>query len=201
MANSGELDPRRLASAARRINDHLRVLTGLPRADRWVEVRGPAYDDLLEQATALEPLVVVDTGFCIEHDPDAYSTATSRHAMTMSTLARADHVVVVGSADPVGLTRLVRSIHDLQELHPDVVPTVVINRMRSTLGWTERDLTSTLGDVHKGLEIFFLPDDRASADRALMAGRSLVESGDSPLRRALAEVANSLVSARLAATC
>jgi hypothetical protein len=36
--------------------------------------------------------------------------------------------------------------------------------------------------------LHFLPEDRPAVDRALVAGRSLVESGDSPLRRALADV-------------
>ena len=36
------------------------------------------------------------------------------------------------------------------------------------------------------LGVHFLPDDRTAADRALMAGQSLVESGESSLRSAMA---------------
>lgn len=39
----------------------------------------------------------------------------------------------------------------------------------------------------------FLPDDRQAADRALVAGRTLVELGDSPLRRGVAEVADAVL--------
>jgi hypothetical protein len=39
------------------------------------------------------------------------------------------------------------------------------------------------------LDVHFLPEDRAAADRALMAGRSLAECGDSTLRRAMTELA------------
>jgi hypothetical protein len=41
--------------------------------------------------------------------------------------------------------------------------------------------------------VHFVPDDRPAADRALMAGRSLVETGDSALRRGVSAVADGLV--------
>ena len=193
LANAGQLDAERLAGAARRLHDHLRVLSGLPRADRWVEVRAQAYDELLATATTVEPYVVVDTGFCLEHDADAYSTATGRNAMTIATLERADHLVAVGSADPVGLTRLVRGLHDLAELVPGRPPVVVVNRMRGSLGWSDRDVATTVNSVSRGAPVHFLPDDRPAADKALMAGRSLVESGDSALRRAVATVTDKVI--------
>lgn len=191
LANAGMLDAEHLALSARRVHDNLRLLSGLPRADRWVEVRGPAYDRLLETATALESHVVVDTGFCVEQEADAYSTASGRHEMTIATLQRADQLVVVGSADPVGLTRLVRALVDLSELVPGPVPVVVVNRMRGSLGWSERDVAATVGEVAPTAAVHFLPDDRQAADKALMAGRTLVELGDSQLRRGLAAVVES----------
>lgn len=190
LANAGQLDAQRLAAAARRVHDHLRVLSGLPRADRWVEVRAAAYDELLTVAATLEPHVVVDTGFCVERDVDSYSSATGRNALTLTTLERADQVVVVGAADPVGLSRLVRGLHDLAEVLPGVVPVIVVNRMRGSLGWSDRDVAETVNGVAPGAAVHFLPDDRPAADKALMAGWSLVESGDSALRRAIAEVAS-----------
>jgi MinD-like ATPase involved in chromosome partitioning or flagellar assembly len=197
LANSGQLDLQRLAGAARQVRDGLRVLTGLPRADRWVEVRPQAYDGLLTSAARLEPHVVVDTGFCLEQDADGYAAAygggdgpVGRNAMTLATLGRADRLVVVGSADPVGLTRLVRGLHELTDLSPDAAPLVVVNRMRTSLGWSERDIVAAVCGIRPGATVRFLPDDRAAVDRALAAGRSLVECGDSPLSRALADVAD-----------
>lgn len=192
LANAGELDAVRLAACARSIGEHLRVLTGLPRADRWVEVRPSAYQELLATAVTLEPHVVVDTGFCLEQENAA---GPSRNAMTVVTLDQADQVVVVGSADPVGLTRLVRALHDLGEV-TDRVPVVAVNRMRSSLGWSERDVAGTIQGVLPEARVTFLPEDRLVVDRALMAGRSLIESGDSPLRRAVAELADSLALVR-----
>ena len=42
---------------------------------------------------------------------------------------------------------------------------------------------------------FDLPEDRIAVDRALVSGRTLLESGDSPLRRAMAELPALLQSA------
>jgi len=41
--------------------------------------------------------------------------------------------------------------------------------------------------------LHFLPEDRATVDRALVAGRTLTEIGDSPLGRAVAAVVDALV--------
>jgi hypothetical protein len=62
--------------------------------------------------------------------------------------------------------------------------------MRPSLGWSQRELVAMVEQIAPRAAVCFLPDDRAGADRALVAGRSLVESGESPLRRAVAEVAD-----------
>ncbi|HEY5049716.1 MAG TPA: hypothetical protein VII50_02355 [Acidothermaceae bacterium] len=50
-----------------------------------------------------------------------------RNGSTLATLTDADHVVAVGSADPVGLQRLVRGLAELSEAIPDCRPQVVVN--------------------------------------------------------------------------
>jgi hypothetical protein len=42
--------------------------------------------------------------------------------------------------------------------------------------------------------VHFLPEDRSSTDKALVAGRSVVELGDSALRRALVEVHDAVLA-------
>ena len=68
-ANTGKLDPSRLAGLARQVDDRLRVLTGLPRADRWQEVRPTAFTEVLEKATHLAGYVLLDVGFSLESGP------------------------------------------------------------------------------------------------------------------------------------
>ena len=61
---------------------------------------------------------------------------------------------------------------------------VVVNRMRDSLGWSRRDIVGMVEGYVRPAGVHFLPDDRAITDRALVAGRSVVELGDSPLRLA-----------------
>jgi MinD-like ATPase involved in chromosome partitioning or flagellar assembly len=194
-ANTGQLDGPRLAGLARQVGAGLRVLTGLPRPDRWQEVRPAAFGELLEEAARLCPWLVLDAGFSLEADPlPAFGGAgPARNDMTLAALARADEVVVVGAADPVGLARLARGLVELHELLPAVRPRVVVNRTRSTLGWSDREIRGMVEGFVRCLDVHFLPDDRAAADKALMAGRSLGESGDSTLRRAMTELAQGVL--------
>ena len=188
---SGQLDER-FATVQRAIDPRLSVVTGLPRPDRWVEVRPGAVEHLLE--TALRHAhVVADTGFSLEDDPaHDFGTRPPRNQLTLATLATADEIVVVGSADPVGLSRLVRGLADLRELVPATPLRVVVNRMRASLGWTERDVAGMVGGFARPVGLHFLPDDQATVDRALVSGRTLVELGESPISRALSGLAGAV---------
>jgi MinD-like ATPase involved in chromosome partitioning or flagellar assembly len=138
---------------------------------------------------------VVDTGFSLERDtPDPFDApASARNLMTLEAVERADDVLVVGTADPVGLARLARGLIELHQLLPALRPLVVVNRYRTSLGWGEKEIRGMVEGFVATAAVHFVPDDREAADRALMAGRSLVESGDSALRRGVARVADGLV--------
>ncbi len=194
-ANTGQLDEARLGDLARQVGDRLRVLTGLPRPDRWTEVRAPAFEELLEQAARVSTYTVLDVGFSLEGEPpDPFGpTAPQRNLMTLASLAAADEVLVVGAADPVALARLARGLVELREVVPGVRPRVVVNRTRPSLGWSDREIRGMVEGFVTPVDVHFLPDDRAAADRALMAGQSLVESGESPLRSAMAELATAVL--------
>ncbi len=117
-AEQGTLDLVALARLAPAVSDGLRVLTGIPRAERWTELRAASMTHVLDLARDLAAFVVVDCGFAIEDDEElSYDTlAPRRNAATLTTLEAADDLVVVGSADPVGLQRLVRAVQDLRTL-------------------------------------------------------------------------------------
>jgi MinD-like ATPase involved in chromosome partitioning or flagellar assembly len=183
MANLGTLDEPGLARSCRRVGDLLGVLTGLPRADRRVEVRPGVLDTVLETGAAVGE-VVVDCGFGLE-DPDLPS---SRDRISLDVLAAADEIVVVGAAEPTGLSRLARGLVELRDVAGAVPVRVVVNRMRPTLGWRERDIVGMVEGYARPVGVHFLPEDRTTLDRALVTGRSLTELGDSRLRAALAEV-------------
>jgi MinD-like ATPase involved in chromosome partitioning or flagellar assembly len=174
-----------LGPATRLLGTHLAVLTGLPRPDRWTEIRSGVLGDLLEQGRRVGD-VVVDTGFSLEEPPDPTARA-GRNQLTLEALEAADEVLVVGSADPVGLSRLARGLVDLRDRVPGVPVRVVVNRMRASLGWTERDIAGMLAGLVRPVGLHCLPDDRPAVDRALVAGRTLAEAApDSPLGKAIA---------------
>ena len=106
--------------------------------------------------------------------------------MTLRRRTRADEVLVVGAADPVGLARLARGLVELRDLLPGVRPRVVVNRTRPSLGWTDREIRGMVEGFVTPLDVHFLPEDRAAADRALMAGRSLASRATRRCGRALA---------------
>jgi MinD-like ATPase involved in chromosome partitioning or flagellar assembly len=188
LANTGSLDAASFAACRRRVGDRLDVLTGLPRADRWVEVRAGVLPRILELATEVGD-VVVDCGFSLEEDELGLGRAAGRNQLTLDALAGADEVVVVGAADPVGLSRLARALMELRERVAPARVRVVVNRMRDSLGWREQDVLGMVEGYAAPVGIHLVPDDRGALDRALLAGRCLVETGDSPVRRALARVA------------
>ena len=178
------LTPLRAVDAS--LTDGFEVLTGLPRPDRWVEARPGVLDVVLDRACEVGD-VVVDTGFSLEDDADL-GRNLSRNQLTLDAVAAADQVVVVGSAEPTGLARLARTLVELRDA-TDAPVTVVVNRMRDSLGWSRRDIVGMVEGYIRAAGVHFLPEDRATTDRALVAGKAVLELGDSPLRRALAELA------------
>jgi MinD-like ATPase involved in chromosome partitioning or flagellar assembly len=192
LAGAGRLDEG-FGGVRRGLDERLGVVTGLPRPDRWTEVRPGTVEAVVEVARG-RGHVVLDTGFSLEEDPASdYGSRPGRNQLTVDALTAADEVVAVGTADPVGLSRLARGLVELHEVVGRVPVRVVVNRMRPTLGWAERDVASMISGFARPVGLHFLPDDRETVDRALVTGRTLTESApDSALVRALAELAGSI---------
>jgi len=188
LAGSGMLEER-FASVQRAFDRHLTVVTGLPRPDRWTEVR-PGTVELLAETASRHGHVVLDTGFGLDDD---LSGRPGRNQLTLAALEVADEVLVVGTADPIGLSRLVRALVELRESAPAAPTRIVVNRMRPTIGWTERDVTVMLADFAHPVGLHFLPEDRPTVDRALVTGRTVLETdAASPLARAADELAQAV---------
>lgn len=193
LAAAGNLD-RDLQSAVRTLGPNLAVVTGLPRPDRWTELRGGLIDDLIT-AGRRESHVVVDTGFSLEADPGAeLAGRPGRHQLTHDALAAADEIAAVGTADPVGLARLSRGLVELRELGVLAPVRVVVNRMRNTLGWSEYEVADMINGVAHPAHLHFLPEDGAAADKAMVAGRAMLEvAPDAALTKAIGEVADAVL--------
>jgi Flp pilus assembly CpaE family ATPase len=198
LANTGGLDVPALAGLARAVTPRLRVLSGINRADRWPELRPAALEVVLELCRSLAATTVVDCGFALEQDEElAYDTAAPRrNGATLTILEAADTVYAVGSADPVGLQRLVRGLAELRDAVPGVHPVVVVNKLRESAipGGAEKSARAALNRYAGITDLLVVPADVEGLDRALAAGRTLVEAAPgSPARTALAAHAAALL--------
>jgi Flp pilus assembly CpaE family ATPase len=193
-ADQGSLDLAVLARLAPEVFTGLRVLTGIPKAERWPELRAAALEHVLTLTRRLARFTVIDCGFSLEDDEElSYDTlAPRRNAATLTSLAVADRLLVVGAGDPIGLQRLVRGLQELATV-ASPSPTVVINRVRaSAVGpRPERCIRDALTRFAGVSELRFIPDDPATLDVALLTGRSLAEAApDSQVRRSLMALAS-----------
>jgi MinD-like ATPase involved in chromosome partitioning or flagellar assembly len=191
LAVAGDLAAR-FDTVLRAYAPHLAVVTGLPRADRWPELRPGLVAEVVDCARR-SGHVVVDTGFSIEDDGAEALGRAGRNQLTLDALGVADELVVVGSADPVGLSRLARALVEVRERTP-LPAHVVVTRMRPGLGWTHAEVAGMLGGVVRTASVRFLPDDTGTVDRAAVTGRSLVETApDAALPRAIAALVDGVL--------
>jgi len=195
-ADQGSLDLAALARLAPEVSPGLRVLTGIPKAERWPELRAAALEHVLTLTRRLAQFTVIDCGFSLEDDEElSYDTlAPRRNAATLTSLAVADRVLAVGAGDPIGLQRLVRGLQELGTV-ASPSPTVVINRVRSSAVGPRpesriRDALIRFAGID---DPRFIPDDPATLDGALLAGQSLAEAApDSEVRKTLVLLAREI---------
>lgn len=199
LANNGTLDMTALAELAVQVRPHLRVLTGIQRAERWPELRPTAIDAVIGMARGLATVTVVDCGFSIERDEELSfdTTAPRRNGATLTLLEAADTVLGVASGDPIGLHRYVRALGDLAEVVPTAAPVTVVNRVRVGAvggGNAQGEIRAALDRFAGVRDPWFVPLDVASYDAAVAAGRTLIEvAKNSSARQALQTLAASLV--------
>jgi Flp pilus assembly CpaE family ATPase len=197
-AAATRLDAAALAALCWQLTPELRVLTGVPLAARWPELRPAAVESVLGVARGMADFIVVDCGFSLESDEELSfdSLAPRRNGATLAVLEIADVIVSVGAADPIGMQRLVRALADLRELDVASPVWVVLNKVRRGVvpGDPAAELTGALQRFAGCAPAALLPFDQDSVDAALATGRSLAEArSSSALRRAVADLAGALV--------
>jgi MinD-like ATPase involved in chromosome partitioning or flagellar assembly len=181
----------------------LRVLSGVTRADRWTELSASALEPVWELLRTQAAVTVVDCGFGLERDEELqYDThAPQRNGATLSALAAADVVVAVGSAEPLGIQRLVHSLAELGAIVPaETTPRlVVVNRVRASVaGQRPREAVADALRRYSAVEnVWTVGWDPRACDAAALAGQALGERAPrSAARRGIQAVA---VAARKAA--
>ncbi len=196
-ASSSRLDAAALAGLCWQLAPTLRVLTGIPRAERWPELRTAAVESVLVAARGLADFTVVDCGFSLESDEElSYDTlAPRRNGATLAVLDAADVILAVGAADPIGLQRLVRGLAELRDAEIAAPIWVVLNKVRRGVvpGDPRAELSAALDRFAGRQPAALLPFDGDSLDAALAVGKTLGEVRPaSPLRQATTELAAGL---------
>lgn len=195
-AQHGSLDRATVDHYALEVSPRLRVLTGITRPERWTELPGAALDEVWRGARVSAEVTVVDCGFGLESDEDlAYDTrAPQRNGATLSALAAADVVIAVGTAEPLGIQRLV---HGLGALRAAIAgePVVVVNRVRAEVAGARpaEAVADALLRFAQVAHTWTLPWDPRACDAATLSGQLLAERAPrSHIRRAISGVAASL---------
>ncbi|WP_380170589.1 CpaE family protein [Kineococcus sp. DHX-1] len=180
-AADGRLDVAGLAARAAVVGEGVRVLTGAPDGGRWGELRPAALRRVLEVGALAHDWTVVD----LPGGTDDLADESGRDALLATVLDAADVVLVVGTADPVGLQRFARAWSRLPDLAPAAVVVPVVNRLRSSAVGTPaaRRVSAVLRRV-AGVEGVRTVPDEPAVDEALLVGRPLAEHAARSLARA-----------------
>jgi Flp pilus assembly CpaE family ATPase len=196
-AAATRLDAAALAGLCWQLTPTFRVLTGIPWAERWPELRATAVASVLSAARGVADFTVVDCGFSLESDEElSYDTlAPRRNGATLAVLDAADVVLAVGAADPIGLQRLVRGLAELRDAEVAAPIWVVLNKVRRGVvpGDPRSELSVALDRFAGRQPAALLPYDPEPLDAALAVGKTLGEARpNSPLRQAAVELAAAL---------
>ena len=197
LAGTGALTSAELDRVATQHRGEFRVLTGIGRPARWPELTAERVGGVLDAVRGWVAATVVDVAASLEQDEELVSdvAAPRRNAATVEALRRADRVVAVGAADPVGLARFLRGHAELLEHVPPDRITVVINKVRASVIGLDpaAQVRATLERFGGIAPAHLIPWDAAGFDAALLRGRSLGEAASrSPARAVIRKLAADL---------
>lgn len=163
------------------------VLTGLTRPDRWRELPATALLSILDLCRHNFRWIVVDVAGGWDDEEEMFGPA--RDAARDTVLGACDVVITMGSADPVGVWRLV----ELLSIAPRTAARniVVMSKARATVpGPSPRQAVSEALARFAGVsEPILIPHDQAAFDAALLRGAFLHDvARESPAVNAIAQL-------------
>lgn len=174
------------------------VLTGIGRPSRWPELSAEKVGTTIAQCRQWVDYTVLDTSSSLENDEEITSDlfAPRRNAAAVTAVRVADHVIAVGGADPVGLSRFLRAHVDLVEAVSTRNVSVVMNKVRvSASGMNPHgQVTQTLSRFGGIEHPILIPHDLAGFDGAVLSGKTLVDAAP---RSAARLAVRDLVTSRL----
>ncbi|MGH2828336.1 MAG: AAA family ATPase [Actinomycetota bacterium] len=172
-ASGNGVTSREIISELRRVgNKGPLLLPGLPRAELWSEVSNFGYGNLIKLLAGGARFVVVDIGFCLEDVSHFGSSRSGRNRMARATLERADRLIAVCRADPVGLKNFIWAYESLREVVDEDRISIVLNRSYPS---ERREIDDLLeGNTGKRSTVA-VPDRPSDCRKALAQGGALFE--------------------------
>jgi len=147
------------------------LVPGLPRAELWFEIADYGFGNLIKVLAGGARFVVVDIGFCLE-DSSYLGARGGRNRMARATLERADRVLAVCRADPVGLKNFIWAYESVAEIVDEDRISIVLNRSYPS----ERREMDDLLESHTGKRsTAAVPDRPSDCRKALVQGGGVFE--------------------------
>lgn len=169
------------------------VLTGIGRSSRWPELTAERVRGAIAACRAWVDFTILDTSASLENDEEISSDllAPRRNAATVTAVREADRIVAVGSADPVGLSRLLRAHGELLEAASTNDITILVNRLRaSAIGMNPAGQVTQMLSRFGGIQSpVLVPHDLPGYDGAVLSGKTLLDASPrSPARLAIRDL-------------
>lgn len=148
------------------------LLPGLPRAELWSEIAEYGYGNLVKLLAGGARFVVVDIGFCLEDSSYLGTARGGRNRMARSTLERADRVLAVCRADPIGLKNFIWAYESVGEIVDEERISIVLNRSYPS---ERREIDDLLESNTGKRSTVAVPDRPSDCRKALALGGALFE--------------------------
>lgn len=180
LATHGELDSTRLVQTLLSAKADLQVLTGLGRSGRWRELPVASMNKVWEVCRHTAEYTVVDlSGGLEEERVEDFAMEPDHDAVAAALLEQADLTLIVGTADPVGIRRLIQLLNSSRQAVGGRSQ-VVVNRVRSSTAGADPNsaIGSVLARYTSASDIVYVPADYRLFDKALMQAQpvAVVES-------------------------
>ena len=177
-ADNGTLNIRSLQLSASVLRGQLHVLGGIPRVDRWPDLRHSALTSVWATARAAFARTVIDIGPCIEDEGGVVQhgggtlLSSRRNAAAVTALTAADAVVAVTRDDPLAISRLITGLPAVTQLGVSAPIIVALIQSGDRRGGPALDALRSSGI---NLQVVSIPFDGGGYRNALAQGALLAE--------------------------
>ena len=175
------------ASLTRVTNLGIEVLCGLPNPRDWYELRASEVGEVVAELAKSRPFLVANVGPRIDDLPNLGGPA--RFAVTRAITAIADAVVLVGTASPIGVRRVVDWLADGRNLLGSKPLHIVVNQYPGG-GYAIGELESELRRTVTPRSITVIPHDKRVL-RAAWEGEAVPRG---PFMKSVAALATQILS-------